>query len=113
MGVVKAYLQLKAVIATKQMANAHAMWRTRSKNLRRKSSQQPGQYRREQKKHAEKKTERAEKVPIGPAKPLRVNADGPHQAKNRVHPPFRIILAKSKRMSGGKVGNHIRVLELS
>ena len=28
MGVVKAYLQLKAVIATKQMASAHAMLRT-------------------------------------------------------------------------------------
>ena len=31
MGVVKAYLQLKAVIATKQMASAHAMVRTRAK----------------------------------------------------------------------------------
>ncbi len=31
MGVVKAYLQLKAVIATKQMASAHAMLRTRAK----------------------------------------------------------------------------------
>jgi hypothetical protein len=31
MGVVKAYLQLKAVTATKQMANAHAMLRTRAK----------------------------------------------------------------------------------
>src|SRR6202140_3615760 len=29
MGVVKAYLQLKAVTATKQMASAHAMLRTR------------------------------------------------------------------------------------
>ena len=31
MGMVKAYLQLKAVIATKQMASAHAMARTRAK----------------------------------------------------------------------------------
>jgi len=31
MGVVKAYLQLKAVTATKQMASAHAMLRTRPK----------------------------------------------------------------------------------
>ncbi len=31
MGVVKAYLQLKAVTATKQMASAHAMLRTRVK----------------------------------------------------------------------------------
>ncbi len=31
MGVVKAYLQLKAVTATKQMASAHAMLRTRAK----------------------------------------------------------------------------------
>ncbi len=31
MGVVKAYLQLKAVNATKQMASAHAMLRTRAK----------------------------------------------------------------------------------
>src|SRR5216684_6404921 len=31
MGVVKAYLQLKAVMATKQRANAHAMLRTRAK----------------------------------------------------------------------------------
>ena len=31
MGVVKAYLQLKAVTATKQMARAHAMLRTRAK----------------------------------------------------------------------------------
>jgi hypothetical protein len=31
MGVVKAYLQLKAVIATKQMASAHRMLRTRAK----------------------------------------------------------------------------------
>jgi hypothetical protein len=31
MGVVKAYLQLKAVTATKQMASAHAMLRTRGK----------------------------------------------------------------------------------
>lgn len=31
MGVVKAYLKLKAVIATKQMASAHAMLRTRAK----------------------------------------------------------------------------------
>ena len=31
MGMVKAYLQLKAVIARKQMANAHAMLRTRAK----------------------------------------------------------------------------------
>ena len=30
-GIVKAYLQLKAVIATKQMASAHAMLRTRAK----------------------------------------------------------------------------------
>ena len=30
MGVVKAYLQLKAVTATKQMASAHAMLRTRA-----------------------------------------------------------------------------------
>ena len=30
-GVVKAYLQLKAVTATKQMASAHAMLRTRAK----------------------------------------------------------------------------------
>lgn len=31
MGVVKAYLQLKAVTATKQMASAHAILRTRAK----------------------------------------------------------------------------------
>jgi len=31
MGVVKAYLQLKAVIARKTMASAHAMLRTRAK----------------------------------------------------------------------------------
>src|SRR5882762_5436643 len=31
MGMVKAYLQLKAVTATKQMASAHAMPRTRAK----------------------------------------------------------------------------------
>src|ERR1700741_326098 len=31
MGMVKAYLQFKAVIATKQMARAHAMLRTRAK----------------------------------------------------------------------------------
>ena len=31
MGVVKAYLQLKAVTATKQTASAHAMLRTRAK----------------------------------------------------------------------------------
>ena len=31
MGVVKAYLQLKAVTATKQMASAHAMRRMRAK----------------------------------------------------------------------------------
>jgi|SRR6266851_2596898 len=31
MGMVKAYLQLKAVIAPKQMASAHAMARTRGK----------------------------------------------------------------------------------
>jgi len=31
MGMVKAYLQLKAVTATKQMASAHAMLRTRAK----------------------------------------------------------------------------------
>jgi len=31
MGMVKAYLQLKAVTATKQMASAHAMLRTRPK----------------------------------------------------------------------------------
>jgi hypothetical protein len=31
MGVVKAYFQLKAVTATKQMASAHAMLRTRAK----------------------------------------------------------------------------------
>jgi hypothetical protein len=31
MGVVKAYRQLNAVIATKQMANAHAMPRTRAR----------------------------------------------------------------------------------
>ena len=31
MGVVKAYLQLKAVTATKEMASAHAMLRTRAK----------------------------------------------------------------------------------
>jgi len=31
MGVVKVYLQLKAVIATKQMVSAHAMLRTRTK----------------------------------------------------------------------------------
>ena len=31
MGVVKAYLQLKAVTATKQMASAHAMLRTCTK----------------------------------------------------------------------------------
>ena len=31
MGMVKAYLQLKAVIAPKQMASAHAMARTRAK----------------------------------------------------------------------------------
>ena len=31
MGVVKAYLQLKAVTATKQMASAHAMLRTLAK----------------------------------------------------------------------------------
>ncbi len=31
MGVVKAYLQLKAVTPTKQMASAHAMLRTRAK----------------------------------------------------------------------------------
>ena len=31
MGVVKAYLQLKAVTATKQMASAHAMLRRRAK----------------------------------------------------------------------------------
>jgi hypothetical protein len=31
MGAVKAYLQLKAVTATKQMASAHAMLRTRAK----------------------------------------------------------------------------------
>jgi hypothetical protein len=30
-GVVKAYLQLKAVIATKQLASAHAILRTRAK----------------------------------------------------------------------------------
>ena len=30
MGVVKAYIQLNAVIATKQMASAHAMLRTRA-----------------------------------------------------------------------------------
>ena len=31
MGVVKAYIQLKAVIAAKQMANAHAMLLTRAR----------------------------------------------------------------------------------
>ena len=31
MGVVKAYLQLKAVIAIKQLASAHAILRTRAK----------------------------------------------------------------------------------
>ena len=71
-------------------------------SLCRKSPQQPRQYRREQKKHGEEKPERAEEVPIGPAEPLRVKADGPHQPENRVRPPLRIILAKPKRMSRGK-----------
>ena len=62
MGVVKAYRQLKAVIATKTMASAHAML----------------QYRREQKKHGEKKPERAEEVPISPGEPLRVKVNGAH-----------------------------------
>src|SRR5260370_42671718 len=48
------------------------------KNLRRKAGHLPRQYRGEQKKHGEKKPERAEEVPISPGKSLRVKADRPH-----------------------------------
>ena len=102
MGTVKAYLQLKTVIATKQMASAHEMLRTRAAVSAGSPLSSHARYCREQKKHGEKKSERAEEVPISPGKPLRVKVDGVHQPQNPVRSPFRIVLAKPKRMSGGK-----------
>jgi len=94
MGVVKAYLQLKAVTATKQMASAHAMLRTRAKVS---AGSPPSSHANiaENKRNTEKKSPNA-------VKPLRVKVNGSHRAKNRVHSPCGIVLAKTKCVSEGK-----------
>jgi len=71
-GVVKAYFKLKAVTAAKEMASAHAVRRMRAKVSAGRPPSCHANTRGEQKKHGEKKPERAKEVPISPAKPLRI-----------------------------------------
>ena len=77
MGVVKAYLQLKAV-------TAKSKWRALTQSFARVPKCLPGVrpvatlIPPRTKKHGEKKSERAEEVPISPGKPLRVKVDGAH-----------------------------------
>jgi hypothetical protein len=56
----------------------------------------------EPKKHRDKEPEAAEKVPIGPIETQSVKMNGTHQAKNRVSPPLRIVLAKAECMPGSE-----------
>ena|SRR5215467_13166647 len=78
MGVVKAYLQLKAVTATKQMASAHAILRTLAKVS---AGSPPSSHANAaaNKRNTEKKSPKAlKKSRISPGKPLRVKVDGAH-----------------------------------
>ena len=62
----------------------------------------PRQYRGEKIKHSDTKSSRYEKVPIGPAKPLHVEVNGPHGAKQRINSPCGVGLSKTKRVPGRK-----------
>jgi len=78
MGMVKVYLQLKAVTATKQMASAHAMLRTRAKVSAGSPPSSHVNTAVNKRNTEKKKPERAEEVPISPGKPLGVKVDGAH-----------------------------------
>lgn len=77
-GVVKAYLQLKAVTAAKQMASAHAMLRTQAKVSPLSPPRSHANTTANKKKNGEKKPELPEEVPIRAGKPLGVKVDGAH-----------------------------------